>query len=128
MTDCIEEPKKKSGSFIVMSGIGLIVIVIFCAVISSGCLGAGPGHYQVKVTTPGEWGGSLDTEGSHKSLSGTGSETIEVNNPRTYLTVTVWKKDNSTEDLHLELIKDGNMIKSEETNFKHGSVTVYTGI
>jgi hypothetical protein len=133
MADYIEELKNNSGKIIVVCRIGVIVAMIIGAVISAGCLGSsgssgssGSAHYQVKVTTPGAWAGILSTEGSTKSISGTGSETIEVNNPRGSLTATVWKKDNSTENMLMEIIKDGNVIKSDESNFKYGSMTLFT--
>ena len=109
---------------LLIAGIVAIVYGHIGAVISSG--GLGSSHYQIKVTTPGAWGGTVTTEGSYKTLSGTGSKTIEVNDPRVYLSVTVWKKDHSTENMLLEIIKNGNVIKSEETDFKH--ITVYTRI
>ena len=78
--------------------------------------------YQVRVIYSGSWLGSYGHGTSTKTISGTGTKTYDVPNPESVVMIDVMKRDDSSQRLTAEILKNGNVVKSDFTEEPHGNV------
>ena len=116
--------------------IGIFAVLIVGMVLMSGCTfsqSSAPissssssvsqtAGYQVKVIYSGQWGGSYGHGTLTKTISGNGTKTYDVQNPQSVVMINVGKRDDSSERLIAEILKDGNVIRSEYTDEPHGII------
>ena len=79
---------------------------------------------QVKIIYSGKWSGALGEAGSSNSISGTGNETIDMDDDVSIVSATAQKQDGSSEELVVQIIKDGKVIKEGSTNTEYGVVSI----
>jgi len=85
--------------------------------------------YQGKVIYPGKWQGAIGEGGSIKSISGSGTMTYDFKDPSGYaIVINGQKMDSSSQRLTVEILKNGNVIKSEFTDASYGLVQVLATI
>lgn len=87
--------------------------------------GVGDASLQVKVITSGSWQGSVGTASKQKSVSGSGTQVINLDGSGWDIASAVIQKqkgDNSK--LTVQLIKDGNVKAEESTTAAYGVVSV----
>lgn len=128
--------------------IALIAIVVLGTVLISGCIGgdntttgnsgaddnenttSGSNYkgYQVKITYGGSWSGSAGSSDSITSYDGTGSETIDLGEVSNGIaSATIQKTDSGSDELKVEILKDGKVVKEGSTTAEYGVVTIVSG-
>ena len=85
--------------------------------------------YQGKVIYPGKWQGAIGEGGNIKSISGSGTMTYDFKDPSGYaIVINGQKMDSSSQRLTVEILKNGNVIKTEFTDASYGLVQVVATI
>ena len=79
---------------------------------------------QIKVNYNGVWTGSYGDAGSTQSIDGTGSKIITLTNPNNIISCAFQKKDNSQDEMEIEILKDGTVLNSKSTTAAYGVVAV----
>jgi len=79
---------------------------------------------QIRITYSGTWSGSYYNDGSLLSVDGTGSKTITLDNPNSIVSTSFQKKDGSQDELKVEILKNGDVLKSGSTTTAYGVVAV----
>lgn len=82
--------------------------------------GAGESTFEVRVQYSGEWQGSIGTGGSVRSIDGTGSKTIAVEGSPTAISVNAQKQDDGSDELTVQILKDGEVVKEASTTAEYG--------
>lgn len=79
-----------------------------------------PGTIQVKVDYSGKWSGALGAGGNVKTVDGTGPQTFDIQNPRYFVSVNAQKMDDSNRLLTVSILRNGNVVATENTNAAYG--------
>ena len=79
---------------------------------------------QIKVIYSDAWSGNYGSLGSSKSVDGTGTETFTISDPELVVSAVFQKGDDSSETLTVEILKNGEVVKSESTNAAYGVVSI----
>ncbi|WP_295112445.1 zinc ribbon domain-containing protein [uncultured Methanobrevibacter sp.] len=84
---------------------------------------------QFKITCPVEWSASIGGDDTNTHYEGTGNKIIEVD-PKNYkvIAAAVQKTKSGSDNLKVEIIKDGKVVDTESTSKDYGVVTVSTTI
>jgi hypothetical protein len=80
--------------------------------------------YQIRVTYGGTWSGAYYNDGSSVSVDGTGSKTITLPNSNGVVSGSFQKKDGSSNELKVEILNNGNVLKSGTTTAAYGVVAI----
>lgn len=83
-----------------------------------------PKVIQIKVIYSGSWTGAYGDIGSTKSVEGTGTKTFTLSNPEFVISAVFQKDDDSSRTLTAEILKNGEVVKSESTSAAYGVVSV----
>lgn len=78
-------------------------------------------HWQVKIDYSGSWQGALEYGTTVKSISGTGSKIFEITDPGNAVSVSAQKLDDSINQISVQILKNGQVIASENTESPWGS-------
>lgn len=89
---------------------------------------AGSSGVQIRITYSGTWSGSYYNDGTSSSVDGTGSKVISLDNAKGIVSASFQKKDNSQDELKVEILKDGDILKSGTTSASYGVVLVASSI
>jgi hypothetical protein len=79
---------------------------------------------QIRISYSGLWSGAYGDTGSMQSIDGTGSKTITLNNPSSVVSTSFQKKDNSGDELKVEILKNGQVLKEGSTTAAYGVVAI----
>lgn len=81
--------------------------------------------YSIRVQYSGEWSGSISADGSSRSIDGSGEETLDVN-VEDVMTVSAnaQKGDDSGEELTIQILEDGEVVKEQSTTAEYGVAQV----
>lgn len=80
---------------------------------------------QLKVITDGEWDGSVLVGSTSKSIDGSGTETIALDGSSfDMVSATIQKKSGGSDDLTVQIIKNGEVKKEESTSAEYGVVSI----
>ena len=79
---------------------------------------------QVKIIYDGEWQGAVGDIGSTKSISGSGDETIDLDNDATVVSANAQKMDGGNSELTIQILKDGKVIEESNTDTEYGVASV----
>lgn len=80
---------------------------------------------QVRITTEGSWSGALGTTGSTTTYDGTGSKTIDLDGSSyEMVTTSIQKQGGGSDELKVEIIKDGKVVKEGSTTAQYGVVSI----
>lgn len=107
----------------------IIAVVVVIALIALGSGGTSNSNaatgYQVKITTDGSWSGSIATSDGTTSYDGTGDKVIDVTNDTSQIvSAVIQKSGGGSDNLKVEVIKDGQVVKTGNTEAAYGVVTV----
>lgn len=81
--------------------------------------------YEIQVSCECEWSGSFGGLGDSRTVDGSGSETIDVTDEHGYgVTAVVQKQGASGEELLVQIIKDGSVVKEQSTTADYGVVSI----
>lgn len=80
--------------------------------------------YQVRVRYNGEWSGSISGDGSSRSVDGSGTETFDVDGDPFIVSANAQKQDDSSNELVIEILEDGEVIASKRTSAGYGVAQV----
>jgi len=83
---------------------------------------------QIRITYSGMWSGAYGDAGSMQSIDGTGSKTITLDNPSSIISTSFQKKDNSQDELKVEILNNGKVLKSGSTTAAYGLVAIASSI
>lgn len=119
---------KKVAAILVVCCIGCIIIGMISG-IGSPDQNTSPNKVtgtQVKIIYDGSWSGSILNGSSSSSYSGDGNETINITNSSDYSTVsaTIQKQGGNSRDLKVQIIRDGEVKKEENTTAEYGVVSI----
>ncbi|WP_280536612.1 hypothetical protein [Halopenitus sp. POP-27] len=84
----------------------------------------GDSGYQVRVRYDGEWSGSISGDGSSRSVDGSGTETFDVDGDPFIVSANAQKEDDSSDELVIEILEDGEVIASKRTSAEYGVAQV----
>lgn len=109
--------------------IGIIIVVIIVMIVAVATTDGNTGNNegtQIKVIYDGSWNGALSTgDGSSKTIEGTGNETINVTNDTTdIVSANAQKMDDSSDELKIQLLKNGEVKKESSTTAQYGIADV----
>ena len=109
--------------------IGIIIVVIIVMIIAVATTDGNTGNNegtQIKVIYDGSWNGALSTgDGSSKTIEGTGNETINVTNDTTdIVSANAQKMDDSSDELKIQILKNGEVKKESSTTAQYGIADV----
>ena len=80
--------------------------------------------YQVEISYSGEWQGSIASGGSSRSVQGSGSDTIEIDGSPEIISANAQKQDDSSDDLTIQILQDGEVVKESTTSAEYGVAQV----
>jgi hypothetical protein len=72
----------------------------------------------------GKWSGSYGDLTSSKSIEGSGTKTIAMNNPEMCISASIQKKDDSNNKMTVKILKNGKVLEEESTAAAYGVVSV----
>lgn len=79
---------------------------------------------QVKVIYSGEWSGAAGDTSSMNSISGSGEETIDLDDDAYIVSANAQKKDASSDTLTIQILKDGKVVEESSTDAEYGVAQV----
>jgi hypothetical protein len=80
--------------------------------------------YQVRISYDGEWSGSIGGDGSSRTVDGSGTETFDVDGDPFIVSANGQKQDDSSGELSVEILQDGEVIARETTSAEYGLAQV----
>lgn len=83
---------------------------------------------QIRVNYDGAWHGAYGEIGSLQSVDGTGPKTYTMNNVNYVASANFQKMDGSSNELSVEIVKDGTVIKRSSTTAAYGVAMVSSGV
>ena len=83
-----------------------------------------PKGVQVKVIYSGEWSGAAGDTSSMNSISGSGEETIDLDDDAYIVSANAQKKDASSDTLTIKILKDGKVVEESSTDAEYGVAQV----
>jgi hypothetical protein len=103
--------------------IGILAILVIGLVIISGCIT--PQSYQVQVIYPGSWTATYFIDNTAAiPVTGTGTMTYDVQTPSMMVGIFASKRDDSSQRLTVQVLRNGQIIKSGFTDAPGGSISV----
>lgn len=83
---------------------------------------------QVKIIYDGEWSGAAGDVSSINSISGSGDETIDMPDDASLISANAQKKDGSSNELIIQILKDGKVVKESSTTAEYGVAQVSASV
>ena len=83
---------------------------------------------QVKIIYDGEWSGAAGDVSSINSISGSGDETIDMPDDASLISANAQKKDGSRNELTIQILKDGKVVKESSTTAEYGVAQVSASV
>lgn len=80
--------------------------------------------FEVRIQYSGEWTGSIGQGGSVKSVDGSGTETFSIDGEPTIISANAQKQDDSSNELTVQVLKDGEVVKETSTSAEYGVAQV----
>ncbi|QZX99179.1 hypothetical protein [Halobaculum rubrum] len=80
--------------------------------------------FSVRIQYNAAWQGSISTGESSRSISGTGSRTIDIDGSPNVITVNAQKQDGSDEKLTVQILESGDVVKETSTTAGYGVAQV----
>jgi len=110
----------------------LLAFMCIAAVIVAGCTGSSSGtsggNLQVQVNSSGSWAGSYGAVGEIHRVDGTGSQTYTIAEDGGNVMAEFQKHDGSSDQLTVSIIKNGQVIETENTTAAYGTVSITTQV
>lgn len=77
--------------------------------------------YQVRISYDGDWQGSINADGSSRSVDGSGTETFDIDSDNPFsVAANAQKQDDSSGELTVEILKDGEVVAEQSTTAEYG--------
>lgn len=84
----------------------------------------GESAYRVRISYDGEWSGTVATDGSSRTVDGTGTETFDVEGDPFIVSANAQKQDDGSGELTVQILQDGEVIAEESTSAEYGVAQV----
>lgn len=114
----IPDLKSKKG----ILGIIAVIAIIFILIVA---FSGSTGGYKIKIEYSGSWSGSVGSGTSQKSVSGTGDDTIDVDD-ETPIVAVIQKGGGGSDKLTVKIMKGDEVVASKSTTAGYGVVDVST--
>ncbi len=79
---------------------------------------------QVKVIYSGDWSGAAGDTNSMNSISGSGEETIDLDDDAYIVSANAQKQDSGSDTLTIQILKDGKVVEESSTDAAYGVAQV----
>lgn len=79
---------------------------------------------QIRIIYDGSWQGAAGSENSMNSISGSGDETIDMDNDARIISANAQKTDSGSGTLTIQILKDGKVIEESSTDAEYGVASV----
>ena len=79
---------------------------------------------QVKVIYSGDWSGAAGDTNSMNSISGSGEETIDLDDDAYIVSANAQKQDSGSDTLTIQISKDGKVVEESSTDAAYGVAQV----
>jgi hypothetical protein len=88
--------------------------------------GTNSANYKVKIEYSGSWSGNVGTVGSTRSIDGTGTKVVDIDEDgsTSVVTAVIQKQEANSEKLTVTILKNENVVKQKSTTTEYGVVTV----
>lgn len=84
--------------------------------------------YTVKISYDGSWRGALGGDGSIRSVSGSGTETFELDGEPSIISANAQKKDSGSGELTVTILENGEEVSSQSTTAEFGVAQTSTTV
>ncbi len=81
---------------------------------------------QVQVSYDGPWSGAIDQDGSSQTVDGNGTETFNMTGNPSVVSVDFQKQDGSSGTFTVNILQNGNVVKTESTSAQYGVASTVT--
>ncbi|WP_162993957.1 hypothetical protein [Halalkalicoccus subterraneus] len=82
------------------------------------------GSFSIRVDYDGEWSGAVGSEGSSRSVDGSGTEEIEIDGDPMVISANAQKQDDSSDELTIQILQDGEVVAEQSTTAEYGVASV----
>lgn len=79
---------------------------------------------QVHIIYDGEWSGAAGDSSSINTISGSGEETIDLDDDAMIVSANAQKQDESSNELTIQILKDGKVVEESSTDAPYGVAQV----
>lgn len=79
---------------------------------------------QIHIIYDGEWQGAAGDDGSTNSISGSGEETIDMDDDAMIISANAQKMDSGSGTLTIQILKDGKVVEESSTDASYGVASV----
>ncbi|MFC6873639.1 hypothetical protein [Halobellus marinus] len=80
--------------------------------------------YQVRIVYDGEWQGSISAGSTSRSIDGSGTDTYDIDGDPFIVSANAQKNDDSSRELTVQILQDGEVIADESTTSEYGIAQV----
>jgi len=80
--------------------------------------------FSIKVIYKGDWQGSITADSSSRSVDGSGDQTISIEGSPDIISANAQKNDDSSGELTIQIIRDGEVIAEASTTASYGVAQV----
>lgn len=80
--------------------------------------------YQVRIVYEGEWSGTIGSEGSSRSVDGSGTSTFEIDGDPFIVSANAQKQDDSSRELTVQILQSEDVVAEESTTAEYGIAQV----
>ena len=79
---------------------------------------------QIHIIYDGEWQGAMGSGGSTKTISGSGEDTLTIDDPDYVVSANAQKMDGGSGKLTIQIVKDGKVVEETDTDAEYGVASV----
>lgn len=83
---------------------------------------------QIHIIYDGEWQGAAGDLGSTNSISGSGEETIDMDDDASIVSANAQKMDDGSGTLTIQILKDGKVVEESSTDAGYGVAQVSANV
>ena len=83
---------------------------------------------QIHIIYDGEWQGAAGDLGSTNSISGTGEDTIDMDDDASIVSANAQKMDGGSGTLTIQILKDGKVVEEANTDAEYGVAQVSANV
>ena len=110
----------------------LLAFMCIAVILAAGCTGSSSGTsgdtLQVQINSSGIWAGSYGAVGEIHRVDGTGSQVYTITDSGGNVMAEFQKHDGSSEQLTVSIIKNGQVIETDNTTAAYGTVSITTQV
>ncbi|WP_254535261.1 hypothetical protein [Halomarina litorea] len=81
-------------------------------------------NLEVRIQYDGQWTGSISAGGSARSVDGSGTETIDIDDSASIVSANAQKQDDRSGTLTIQILSNGEVLKESSTSAAYGVASV----